>query len=360
MTRRRPGPSVRLRLTLTFAAVVVVTGTLLLAVVWLFLLRYVPSGSIDTARNFVPNRRDLVRAFAPAAAVVLVALLALGTVGGWFLARRVLAPLDRIAEATRLVASGSLSHRVAMAGRDDEFRELADAFDGMLARLESDVGAQQRFAANASHELRTPLAITQSLLDVAERDPGRDPATLVARLRSVNTRAVDLTEALLLLSRSEQHAVAHEPLDLSLLAEEAVETLLPLAEADAVDLRVDTGPAPTAGSPALLLQLVTNLVHNGIVHNGPDAQGARWIGVRTGTEDGRAVLEVRNSGATVPQDVVPTLTEPFQRGAARTRSGTGTGLGLAIVAAVVRAHDGELELAAPADGGLAVTVRLGR
>ena len=168
---------------------------LLLGAVWLFLLRYVPE--VTGGPVPAPSQSDLVRAFAPRAAAVLAFLLFFGLLGGWILAGRMLAPLTRITTATRLAANGSLSHRIQMEGRSDEFRELADAFDAMLARLEAHVAEQQRFAANASHELRTPLAITQTLLDVARNDPDRDTGELVDRLHFVNTRAIDLTEALL-------------------------------------------------------------------------------------------------------------------------------------------------------------------
>src|SRR3954454_5375016 len=178
----------------------------------------------------VQSHGDLLRGFAPTAAIVMGFLLLFGLVGGWILSGRMLAPLTRITDATRLAATGSLSHRIELPGHNDEFRELADAFDAMLARLETHVAEQQRFAANASHELRTPLAITQMLLDVARNDPNRDTGELLDRLRLVNGRAIDLTEALLLLSRADQRAFTLGHVDLSLLAEEASETLLPLAE----------------------------------------------------------------------------------------------------------------------------------
>src|SRR4029450_13411927 len=117
-------------------------------------------------------------AFGSAAVVVLAFLLVFGLVGGWILAGRMLAPLTRITAATRTAARGSLSHRIELEGRHDEFRELADAFDAMLARLEARIAEQQRFAANASHELRTPLAITQTLLDVARNDLNHDNGEL--------------------------------------------------------------------------------------------------------------------------------------------------------------------------------------
>src|SRR5690606_14663197 len=145
--------------------------------------------------GFVPGRDDLIRAFAPKAGWAFLFLLVFGLAGGWLLAGRMLAPLNRITKATRKAAAGSLSHRIEMEGPLDEFRELADAFDNMLARLEAQVAEQQRFAANASHELRTPLAITQTLLEVARNDPDHDRSELIERLLLVNARSIDLTEA---------------------------------------------------------------------------------------------------------------------------------------------------------------------
>ena len=182
---------------------------------------------------------------------MLAFLLVFSLLGGWLLAGQMLAPLTRITDATRLAATGSLGHRIRLPGRSDEFRELADAFDAMLARLEAHVAEQQRFAANASHELRTPLAITQTLLDVARKDPNRDNGELVDRLHAVNTRAIDLTEALLLLSRADQRSFAREHVDLSLIAEEATETLLPIAEQRGLTIETSGDITPTIGSHAL-------------------------------------------------------------------------------------------------------------
>ncbi|MEU3747777.1 MULTISPECIES: sensor histidine kinase [Streptomyces] len=354
--RRRRGLSVRLRLNLSYAGFLTVAGALLLAVVWGFLLRYVPDNS-QGLLGISPNRYLLVRTFAPAAAVAMVLLLVLGLAGGWILAGRMLAPLTQITAAARTAGNGSLSHRIHMEGREDEFRELADAFDAMLEQLESHVAEQQRFAANASHELRTPLAISQTLLDVARRDPTRDRDELLERLQAVNTRAIDLTEALLLLSRSDRGNVARTSVDLSLLAEEAAETLLPLAEQRGITLDVTGGPTRTSGSEELLLHMATNLVQNAIVHNLPSGG---TVTVHTETQDDASVLRVENSGRPLPSELVPTLTEPFQRGTerARTDEHAGVGLGLAIVQSIVRAHGGALDLVARPGGGLLATVRL--
>lgn len=356
----------RLKLTLSYAGVILLAGTLLLAVVWVFLLRYVPDGIILTTGNVVPNRTDLLRAFRPAATAALAFLLVLGLVGGWILAGRMLAPLVRITEAARTAADGTLSHRIRLPGRRDELRDLADTFDTMLDRLEAHVGEQQRFAANASHELRTPLAIMQTMLDVARTDPGRDAAADLERLQAVNTRAIQLTEALLLLSRAGHRSFATEVVDLSLLAEEAAETLLPLAEEQGVTIEVSGEVAPTVGSSALLLQMVTNLVHNAVVHNVSTAGGdavagaVRSVWVTTTVGRGGAVVAIENTGEPVDPHLVSTLTEPFQRGVGRARSGShaGAGLGLAIVRSIVEAHDGALALSSRDGGGLRVVVSL--
>ncbi|MFI5658741.1 sensor histidine kinase [Streptomyces sp. NPDC051684] len=353
---REPGASVRLKLTLSYAAFLMVAGGLLLAAVGFFL---VSEGWLQTngqgAWRATPGT-TFVRGFAPLAAWVMLFLLVFGLAGGWFLAGRMLAPLHRITDATRAAAHGSLSHRIGLEGRSDEFRELADAFDMMLTELEAHVAEQRRFAANASHELRTPLAVSKSLLDVARADPDRDIGELVDRLSTVNTRAIDLTEALLLLSRAEQRAFTREDVDLSLLAEEAVETLLPLAEKSGVALETRGDIARASGSQPLLLQLATNLVHNAIVHNVPE-RGTVWI--TTGVRPGAAVLTVENTGESLPPDLVATLTEPFQRGTERIRGDhPGVGLGLAIVRSITRAHDGTLTLTLRPSGGLRVTVEL--
>jgi two-component system sensor histidine kinase VanS len=363
---RAPDLSVRLKFTLSYAGFLMLAGALMLVAAWfagqhiqLFerLLRYMPDGIVTTLGGLVPgNNSYFLRAFAPAAAVVLTFLLGFGLLGGWLLAGQMLSPLTRITDATRIAATGSLAHRIRLEGRRDEFRELADSFDTMLARLEAQVAEQQRFAANASHELRTPLAITQTLLDVARNDSNHDNGELIERLHTVNTRAIYLTEALLLLSRADQRSFTREQVDLSLIVEEATETLLPLAEKRGITIETSGDITPTHGSHALLLQLSTNLIHNAIVHNLPE-QGSVWV--TTNAQSGRAVLTVENTGETLTPQMVATLVEPFQRGTERIRTDhAGVGLGLAIVKSITQAHDGTLTLAPRVAGGLCVKVQL--
>jgi two-component system, OmpR family, sensor histidine kinase VanS len=360
---RAPGLSARLKLTLSYAGFVIVAGVLLLAAVWTFFLQprlfggvggiHVPRGSI----LILPGGPiSLLRPIVPAAAIVLAFLLMFGLLGGWILAGRMLAPLTRITDATRMAANGSLTHRIRLPGRSDEFRELADAFDTMLAQLEAHVAAQQRFAANASHELRTPLAITQALLDAARDDPDRDSGALEERLRAVNARAIELTEALLLLGRADQRSFTRQHVDLSLIAEEAAESLLPLAEKHGVTIDTSEDITPAVGSRALLLHLTTNLLHNAIVHNLPE-HGT--VQLSTAVRPESVTLTVENTGEKLSPQLVPTLTEPFQRGTQRIHGDhAGVGLGLAIVKSITQAHDGTLTLTPRPAGGLCVTVQL--
>ncbi|MGH4031365.1 sensor histidine kinase [Actinomycetota bacterium Odt1-20B] len=353
---RENGLSVRLKLTLSYAGFLMLAGVLLLAAVALVLLK---------ARWLTTNEQgawvrspgtEFLHSFAPVAAGAMAFLLVFGLLGGWILAGRMLAPMAPLTHAARMAARGSLSHRIRLPGRKDEFRELADAFDAMLEQLEAHVAEQRRFAANASHELRTPLAISKALLDVARTDPGRDPGELVDRLSAVNTRAIDLTEALLLVSRAEQRSFTREPVDLSLLAEEATETLLPLAEKRGVTLETGGDVAPTSGSHTLLLQLTMNLVHNAIVHNLP-ARGT--VRVTTSVRPPSVVLTVENTGERISPELAATLTEPFRRGTERIQSDhAGVGLGLAIVKTITQAHDGTLTLTPRPAGGMRITVEL--
>ncbi|MGN7860515.1 sensor histidine kinase [Microbacterium sp. 22303] len=355
---RAAGLSVRWRLTLSYVALVAIAGAVLLGVVALWLLRYIPDGPVYSSdplsgESWAPNRTDLIRAFVPAASGALLGLIGVSVLGGWILAGRVLRPLAIMADTARAVGDGDLGARIALPGGDDEFRRLADVFDGMLDRIQHDMERERRFAASASHELRTPLAITRALLDVADADPDPDVPQLLVRLRAANERAIALTEALLLLARLDARPPARVAVDLSLAAEGAVELLHEVAAAHDVRLDAVGDPVMVRGDAALLDQLALNLVQNALVHNLPSGGSAT---VRTLRLGGQGALVVENTGDRLDPAVVATLVEPFQRGAGRTRDGAhgGSGLGLAIAGSIVDVLGGALELTALPAGGLRV------
>jgi two-component system sensor histidine kinase VanS len=372
--RRIPSPTIRLRLTLLYSGLFLLSGLVLLVASYLVFrnaaqpnLIVVPSGESDvTAAQTVATElryQEVVRRSTDAlhqgllrSVIVLTVMTLVSIALGWLVAGRVLRPLRVMTATTRQISERNLNERLALPGPRDELTDLADTIDGLLARLEAHVAEQQRFAANASHELRTPLATTQALLDVARSDPHRDNGELVERLHDVNSRAIDLTEALLVLSRADQRSFDSEDVDLSLLVEEAVEALLPAAEKRGVTIETSGEMAPTAGSRALLLQLATNLLQNAIVHNLPRG-GTVWV--ETGTRRESVVLTVTNTGEELTPQLVSTLDEPFLRGSERTRTDhAGAGLGLAIVKTIAQAHEGTLTLAPRDGGGLRATVEL--
>src|SRR5438105_1034167 len=242
-----PSRTVRLRLTLLYSGLFLVSGVALLATTYLLFRSntgvdlIVPTGTPyrstnPGALNHVLANPDVVRnvrqMYAGAveretrglhqgliqSGIALAIMTAVSIALGWLVAGRVLRPLRTMTATTRQISERNLNERLALSGPRDELKDLADTVDGLLARLEAHVAEQQRFAANASHELRTPLAITQTLLDVARNDPSRANGDLVERLHTVNTRAIDLTAALLLLSRADQRSFTPEPVDLSLVA----------------------------------------------------------------------------------------------------------------------------------------------
>lgn len=377
-----PARTVRLRLTLLYSGLFLVSGLALLATTYLIFRDttgvdlIVPTGILRerdlvhaVSRNpevmrqvrqmytasVARNTHDLHQGLIESG-IALAIMAAVSIVLGWLVAGRVLRPLRMMTATTRQISERNLNERLALAGPRDELKDLADTIDGLLARLEAHVAEQQRFAANASHELRTPLAITQTLLDVARNDPNNANGELVNRLHEVNSRAIDLTEALLLLSRADQSSFTQEHVDLSLIAEEAVETLLPLAEKRGVTIETSGDTTSTIGSHALLLQLATNLVHNAIVHNLPE-QGT--VSLTTSIQAERVNLTVENTGEKLTPQLLAMLAEPFQRGTERIHTDqAGVGLGLAIVKRITQAHDGTLSLTARTAGGLCVTVQL--
>ncbi|MGW1651178.1 sensor histidine kinase [Streptomyces atratus] len=354
-----------MKLTLTYALFVVVAGAFTLAVVYLA-MRFVPNYPLTAANprddSGAPSRQEILQNLLEASGLTLLLLALVGVGGGWFIAGRVLRPLQDITRAARRAADGSLDHRIGLTGPRDEFTDLSDTFDTMLARLQRSFDAQQRFAANASHELRTPLAINRTMLDVATADPdGQDYPRLVARLRETNQRGIEVTDALLQLSALDHTPPTTQPLDLADTAEEALDLVREEARTRGITLSTDIHPAPATGDGVLLRQLALNLLHNALRHNLPTGGSLTLTTGPDPVHPGRAVLTVTNTGPLLP-DTVDHLTEPFLRGSGRMAekdpARRGHGLGLAIVAGVVRAHHGDLTLTPNPGGGLTARVSL--
>jgi hypothetical protein len=381
--RRTPAPTIRLRLTALYGTVFLITGAALLTVGYVFvrtnlrthhslraeLIRLgiqpvrgefgFPPGSqtgrlIHTVQNQILGgalHRLLIEY-----AVALVAMTAISVVTGWLLAGRALAPLREITATARRVSSENLGERIDLPGPADELRELADTFDGMLARLDGAFASQRHFVANASHELRTPLAIMRTEVDVALADPDASVAELRdmgEAVRDTVDRCERLIASLLLLARSEAATGQEEPVDIGSLAADCITDLWARAEEASIEIRDDLEPAWTSGHPGLLERLIANLIDNGIRHNVPGG----FLHIQTRTSGDEVELVVANGGHPIDPKRVPELVEPFRR---LDRSVRGFGLGLSIVRSIAQAHHGSAALLAPAAGGLEVRVTLPR
>lgn len=306
-----------------------------------------------TAGIVVASRDDIQQLILVIAAVVLAALAAGGGWLGWWLAGRMLRPLQMVNDAAHRAAAGELDHRIELDGPRDELKDLADTFDHMLVELERSFQAQRRFAANASHELRTPLATTRAVLDVAlSAAPAESRATLL-RLRETNERSIRTVEALLDLAEIEGAALASVPVELDVIGAEVLRDIADEADSAEVVVERRLEPARVEGDPVLLRQLIVNLVQNAIRH------GSRPGFMRLSTlqeSDGGLAVRVENGGDQIDPELLEALREPFTRGAGRAGV-AGRGLGLSIVGGIADRHGAALRLEARPGGGLIATVR---
>jgi two-component system sensor histidine kinase VanS len=356
--------SARLRLALSYAVFLVAAGAVVLFGIYL-VLRYVPDYPLMPANPEsdpalpVASRSEILGSLVAMSGVLLLFLAVVGIVGGWILAGWILKPLRRINNAAVIAATGNLQHRIHLAGRNDEFRQLADSFDHMLDRLDDAFEVQERFAANASHELRTPLAITATMLDVARRNPsGQDYPELVERLRLTNDRAIGLTESLLRLADANAITAAASSTDLAHIAQASIDENAAEAVQRDVTIAEQLEPAPMTGDEALLAQLVSNLVQNAIRHGG--SPGRAVVSTRNDRERGVVMVRVESSGDVMSAEAAARLTEPFLRGAGRVAvaGSRGYGLGLALVERITQVHNGTLSIVPRASGGLDVSVEI--
>lgn len=388
-----PRRTVRLRLTLLYGGLFLLSGAALLTITYLLVRhstgnifvisdrRFATPSASPTASGSVGPTPDLsgipgvnraqdharqthaaeLHQMLVQSGIALAIMTAVSVVLGWLVAGRVLVPLRTMTTRTRRISHANLHERLGLRGPQDELKELGDTIDGLLVRLEAAFHAQRRFAANASHELRTPLAMMRTSVDVATGKPSPVPAEvtrLAGKVREGLDQADRLLESLLTLSRAEHGALTdQESVSLADLADAAVDARTDAIAGKAIDAERVLDPACVHGSRTLLARMVENLVDNAVRHN--TAHG--WLRVSTGVNGPRARLVVESGGRLLDDDEVRQLAQPFQRlGAARVGSEHSVGLGLSIVAAVASVHDGTLRLRARPEGGLHAVVELPR
>jgi signal transduction histidine kinase len=374
-----PAPTIRLRLTVLYGLVFLITGAVLLTIGYALVRHNIGGGQfrlrfrgINLPAALLPQFGSTPRDFALAREVhdqlvddalhrlLVEYLFALGAMtmvsvgAGWLLAGRALRPLRDITATARRVSGENLGERISLSGPADELKELADTFDGMLGRLDGAFESQRRFVANASHELRTPLAIMRTEVDVAlaDSDASADELRRMGEaVRETVDRCERLIESLLMLARSEAASGREESVDLAGLAGDCITDLMARSQDAQVRVEDDLEPAWVRGEPGLLERMIANLLDNGIRHN----ERGGFLQVCTRSRNGGVELLVRNGGTRIDPEEARTLTEPFRR---LDRSYGGFGLGLSIVRSVAEVHGGTTEVVAPEAGGLEVRVQL--
>lgn len=366
----RPRPTVRWRLTLLYSGLFLICSAGLLAITYGLFANFAisspkpgpgsPASAVTVATALAHQRSIGLHRLKVWSGIALAIMLVVSGVLGWIVAGRVLAPLRTITAATERISETNLHERLAMSGPRDELRLLADTIDRLLERLQDAFEAQRRFVANASHELRTPMAMMRTTLDVAIAKPGGVPAQtreLDGELRVDLDHADRLLEGFLTLARAQNG----QPDERALVALEPLISAALSARADQIaDQRLTVAThlaaVETTGSPTLLRRMIENVIENAVRHNQPGGSIELTLALLDGQ---RAHVIIDSSGSMLDQRAVTQLAQPFKRlSEDRTGSQDGHGLGLSIVAAIVAAHDGRLDLRARVEGGLRVQITL--
>jgi signal transduction histidine kinase len=379
---RFPRRTIRLRLTLFYSGLFLVSGAVLLVIIYL-LVRFFPAAPVHahSARTAGTSGPEAVSPLAPlpslaslqaqdgrqrvadlhqllvVSGIALVVTALASVISGWLVAGRVLRPLRTITAAAGDLSSTDLHRRIGLTGPEDELKELGDTFDGLLGRLERSFQSQRQFVANASHELRTPLTLERALLEAVLTDPEPGTESLLAtceRLLAVNTQHGRLIDALLTLATSDRGIERWEHVDLAALTDHAMASRQAEAERLSLRVRASLDPARIAGDQALAGRLIANLLDNALRYNIPGG----LVEVRTITHATEVVVQVGNTGPAVPASEVSELFQPFRRlGNERTRHGDSHGLGLSIVSAIATAHHAAVKASARPGGGLDIEIR---
>jgi signal transduction histidine kinase len=389
---RAPRPTARLRLTLLYGALFLLSGTALLAITYLLVdpvttaitlpggqrvvFGNVPGiGGATTRRVDRASQYPLKPSFPPHLQAEIAQLhafemhellirsgIALGLTAmlsvalGWLVAGRVLRPVRTISATARRISARNLNERLSLDGPDDEFRELAATLDGLLDRLQASFESQRRFVANASHELRTPLTLDRALLERALLKLEPTQAFWRAtceRLLASSEQQDRLIDALLTLARSEAGPRSCEAFELATVINSVLLGPELNVGSTGIQIQAEIGPAAVSGDPRLVERLVRNLVDNAIRYNQPCGR----VNIASGTRSGHAVLVISNTGPAISAPDLNRLFQPFQRLAPhRSSQAEGTGLGLSIVKAIADAHDASITATAQSTGGLRIEV----
>jgi heavy metal sensor kinase len=299
-------------------------------------------------------------------AIVLAGLIPLfilvGAIGGSWLSRKALAPVDAITAKARAIGVGNLSERLPQPATGDELDRLTETWNDMLERLERAVSEIRQFTADASHELRTPVAIIRLAAENALRR-SRSEADYREAIGHIQKQAENMTtllEDLLFLARADARKEASQSpslVDVGSLVDSALEDLVPLAEAKGVRLSNSNHirPLTALGDPAQLGRLLSILLDNAVKYTPSNGT----IQLTAHEEQDKVILQVADTGIGIPAEFRPRIFERFFRvDPSRSKNFGGSGLGLAIAATIAQQHSANIIVSANPGGGSVFTVSL--
>lgn len=290
--------------------------------------------------------RDTLRRLLAVQGLVLPLAVGAAALGGWFLARRALAPVEAMGTHARVVAAEHLHERLPVENPDDELGRLALTLNEMLARLEASFDELRRFTADASHELRTPLTAIRSVGEVGLRgDRGGDEyREIIGSMLEEADRLTQLLDSLLTLTRGDggRLRIDRRPTDVVRMAEEVAALLGALADEKGQVVSVAAeGPVEALLDPIVFREALVNLVDNAIKYS-PEKARIQLVVARRARE---VTCEVRDEGPGIAAVHCERIFDRFYRiDKARSRDMGGSGLGLAIARQAVQAHGGALQL----------------
>ena len=308
--------------------------------------------SLDEVQDVLSSLRSLL--FLATPAVLLAACL-----GGYWISRRAMAPVDEMTRTARSISVQDLSARLFVPNTGDELQRLAEAWNGVLARMETALQRVRQFTADASHELRTPVALirTTAELTLRRKREAEEYRTALEQIQTEAERMTQLTGDLLALARADSSGLetSFTEVELTEVARDIVSRMQPVAESKGIRLTasVPSEPVNVRGDEPAIRRLVMILVDNALKHTPEDGS----VTVAATHNGNGVVLSVRDTGEGIDPETLPHIFERFYRADQARTGSSGSGLGLSIAQTIAQLHGAIIQVETELGAGARFSLR---